>query len=276
MTYSVTEREVIGLCIGLEATVDMVNHTLLTVSDLEGRPGEAEVRFKSRQHHQLFLARLLDFVKENGNDALTGVAGSCLQVLRASCRTRSFDHGNSVALLEQATARLDQWLSARTKLKLWLPALDVEAHLEVPRLDFLYISGNHVKHNLSRLTGVSKRIHRILLEHGHPVPLEQIPLALDDFQEHLEENFFSYYGTWLSEMANDIRWGLQQYLTPTFATSYTRQPGDDLRYSYTFPGTVANEVPRVWFWRLMNNIRSGPYVKRFVAPDYMKNEALEW
>jgi len=181
-----------------------------------------------------------------------------------------------VELLGRYTNALQEWLLTRTKIKLWLPTLKVDAHLEVPRVDFLYISGNLVKHNLSRLTGVSKRVKKTLDDHGYEVPLEQIPLALDDFRGHLEENYFVYYGTWMAEMINDIRWGLQLYLTPVYRWSYTRDPNHDIKYSFKYPDAIGSDVPRDWFWRLMNNIRSKPCIKRFAAPDYMKSDALEW
>ncbi len=67
MTYSTTERETIGLCICLEAVGDIANHALLTLRDVSAYPGEAEVIFQTSVHRDLFLIRLLDFVKENGS-----------------------------------------------------------------------------------------------------------------------------------------------------------------------------------------------------------------
>jgi hypothetical protein len=172
---------------------------------------------------------------------------------------------------------LDDWLNYKTPIKLWLPTLDIEADIEVSRLDFIAISGNHFKHNLSRLTGVSKHIHSILDSNGYSVPIEQIPLALDDFREHLQENYFIYYGTWLAELLNNIRWGLQDYLLPTFRASYTKDNPDDIRYRYEHPEEIKQEVPRQWFWRLMNNIRTGPYLKKFSGAHYLKEQcSLEW
>jgi len=272
VTYSAAESEAIGLCIALEAVGDIANHALLELTDVSSFPGEAEVRFPSRVYQQLFLARLLDFAKEGGDASLTGVNGSCLSVLQAACESRCFDQNNSVSSLKESTAALDDWLAAKTPLKLWLPSLDIEAILNVPRIEFLCISGNQAKHNLSRLTGLSKRIESLLRDHGHDVALEQVPLALDDFREHLQEDYFSYYGTWLVELLNNVRWSLQEYLLPTFKASFKRVPDDDVRYTYEYPAAIANPVPRAWFWRLMNNVRSGPYLKRFEGAHYLKRQ----
>lgn len=70
MTYSISERETIGLCIALEAVSDIANRALLELADVSSFPGEVEVRFPSRVHQQLFLARLLDFAKESGDARL--------------------------------------------------------------------------------------------------------------------------------------------------------------------------------------------------------------
>lgn len=95
-------------------------------------------------------------------------------------------------------------------------------------------------------------------------------MALGDFREHLQEDYFSYYGTWLAELLNNVRWGLQDYLVPTYEASFERDPANVLSYSYKYPTAIANEVPRAWFRRLMDNIRSKPYLKRFVGAHYMK------
>ena len=71
MTYDTAERGAIGLCIALEAVDDIANHALLDLVDLSSSPGEAQVRYKSHVHQQLFLIRLLDFAKEGGDQALT-------------------------------------------------------------------------------------------------------------------------------------------------------------------------------------------------------------
>jgi hypothetical protein len=277
MTYSAAEREAIGLCICLEAIDDIANHALLEIRDVSAFPGESEIWFKTHIHQQLFLIRVLDFVKESGNKQLTGVAGSCLQVLKEAAATKSFDVNDSVRDLKDSVEALENWLIYRKKITLWLPTLDINATIEVSRLDFLKITGNHFKHNLSRLTEVSKDVVTILKKHGYDVPVECVPLALDDFREHLAENYFAYYGTWLAELLNNVRWGIQLYLAPTFANSYKVIAEEEFRYGYEYPSGIQESVPREWFWRLMNNIRTGPYLKKFSGAHYLKKESsLEW
>ena len=118
--------------------------------------------------------------------------------------------------------------------------------------------------------------NKILSEHGYDVPIELIPLALEDFQERLSENYFIYYGTWMSELLNNVRWGIQRYLEPTYIKSYKKSDDGD-SYRFEYPGGITNEISQQWFWRLMNHIRSAPYVKRFSSLDGFKDmSSLEW
>ncbi len=103
--------------------------------------------------------------------------------------------------------------------------------------------------------------------------MESIPLSLEDFQEHLEENYFIYYGTWLSELLNNLRWGIQLYLNPTFDSSYKPKPPGEMGYIYEYPTEIQHDIAKEWYWRLMNNIRTGPYIKKFVAAHYLKDRS---
>jgi hypothetical protein len=269
--YGVAEREAIGLCIALEALNDMANHALLDLSKPIGTAGEVEVRYRSREHQQLFLIRLLDFAKEQGDSNLTGVSGSCLDVLSSACGAKSFSQGPAVAGLEHATASLRQWLSTDTTVRLWLPTLNLEVDISVRRSEFLYILANYAKHNLSRLTRISEGIAKLLERNGYRVDLYQVPLALDDFREHLQEDYFVYYGTWLAELVNNLRWGIQDYLEETFRWAYL--PGEGLAYTYRYPESISNEIPKQWFWRLMNHVRSKPNIERFAGVEYLKRRS---
>ncbi len=258
------------MCIALEAVDDIANHILLELRDVAQYPGECEISFPTRAHQNLFLIRLLDFVREAGDKNLIGVSGSCLDVLATACETRSFDSAGSIVPLQEAVSGLQSWLDSKTPRPLWLPSLEIDATLKIPNIDFLYIAGNQSKHNLSRLTGVSKSIKEILANHGHQVDIERIPLALEDFHEHLHEDYFVYYGTWLAELLNNVRWALQDYLTPAFHQAYTRNDKESGRYTYEYPNCVVHDVPKLWFWRLMNNVRRGPNLKRFIGARYFK------
>lgn len=174
------------------------------------------------------------------------------------------------ALLKNAVIELNTWLESREPLPLWLPSMDLEATLTVPRRQLLRLSGNQSKHNLARLTKISRLIREMLKEHGHVVPAEAIPLALEDFKETLNENFFLYHATWIVELLNEVRWGIHEYLLPTFTACYEPPPHADAPYRYTFPVEVVQPLAQEWFWRLMNLVRRGPNVARFLTPSFLK------
>jgi len=169
---------------------------------------------------------------------------------------------------------MGEWLATTTNLNLWLPTLDIDANLSVPRLEFLRIAGNQAKHNLSRLTRVSNRITNILKDHGYSVEPDAVPLALEDWDEHLQEDYFAYYATWIAELLNNLRWGVQDYLAPVYREVYTKDPSHDLRYWYEYPEEISNDTPRAWFWRLMNGVRTGPYIEQFSTAHYLSRNDL--
>jgi len=70
MPYSTAELDTIRLCVVLEAINGIANHAMLDVPRIIEPGTETEVRYKSRQHQHLFLIRLLDFAKENGDEAI--------------------------------------------------------------------------------------------------------------------------------------------------------------------------------------------------------------
>lgn len=276
MDLNSIEKETIGLCICLEAVNGIVNHALLNVCENSNNPGESTVNFQDHIHSSLFIIRFLDFAKETGDSKLTGVSGSCIKVLSEACQSKCFNIDESITLLDESLRKLQNWLDYRAPLKLWLPTLNIDATIDVSRMEYLKISGNQSKHNISRLTGVSRDIHSILAKHDYDVPIELIPLALEDFQEHLDENYFIYYGTWMAELLNDVRWGIQRYMEPTYISSF-KKTDDVFSYKYEYPEGFESDVTKQWFWRLMNHIRSDPYVKRFSSPSvYKEQSSLEW
>ena len=272
---SAAELEAIGLCVCCEALDDIVNRGLLEMIEVSQRPGECETRFHTRYHQLLFLIRLLDFAKESGDSSLTGVKGSCIEVLGTAAIQRALHPAGDSAPLAAAVTNLRDWLEREREVKMWLPTLNIDAQIKLPCMDLLHIAGNQSKHNLSRLTGVCGRIATTLQKQNYAVSAEMIPLALDEFHEHLVENFFCYYGTWLAELLNEVRWGIYSYLKPQFDWSYQKQ-GDGL-YSFRYPAEVQDDVVRQWYWRLMNIMRHEPIFKRFTCGQSLRSQSsLEW
>ncbi|WP_114240051.1 hypothetical protein [Dyella sp. C9] len=270
------EQECVRLCVAMEAVDDIVNHLLLTLVDSSHSSIGGEVHFKTSAHRDLFLIRAQDFVHEQGDISLFGEQASCLKILSVVASTPQL--GGDVDALDSAVKNLDAWLSAKVKIRLWLSSLDIDASIFVQRDLLLRISANQSKHNVSRLTRICNTISESLKLNGYTVDERMIPFALDDLQGHLSENFFVYYASWLAELINEVRWGLQEYLAPEFRRSYLLvEDAGDGRYRYQYPSSIEDDVAKRWYWRLMNHVRSGPFLRRFeTSPGLRECSSLEW
>jgi len=111
----------------------------------------------------------------------------------------------------------------------------------------------------------------MLDDNGYKVELESIPFAIDYFCEHLTENYFIYYCTWIAELLNNLRWAIHDYLCPAFEELCVRE--GEFHYSYRYPPEIDNQTAKKWFWGMMNGVLTKPYLKRFEAARYLKNQS---
>lgn len=270
MQNSIQERETISLCIALEALDSFLNFGLLEVLPIVESDSKAEVRFHSQSHRDLFLIRLLDFCYEHNGKELTGIPGSCIGYLDKACKTKTFNSGNNISMLNTATEKIQQWLQEEELIRLWLPTLNQTVAINAPRSLFLSIAGNVAKHNISKLATISRQIQKLLKDANINVLLEYVPLVIDEFSSHLSGDYFLYYCSWLTALMNDVRWGIQAYLAPVYENALHSVPGDRYAYGYRYPANIVNKIPREWFWRLMNNVRTKPFIEQFSVSDNLK------
>jgi hypothetical protein len=272
------EREAIGLSICCEALSDLVNHSMLVFIPVTSEPGEMEVRFQTGVHRSLFLIRLLDFLSEKGSAALLGQKASCLDVLEQAASLRQLSPGHAGDDLAKAVSAMKDWLEATITPTFWLPMIDLDVRLTVTHHQLLRISGNQAKHNPSRLSAVSQEVQVLLAEHGHQVPIDMIPFVLGDLREHLSENHFIYYATWITELLNDIRWGIQTYLSLVYTRTYCSDPDIPFRYRFEPPAGIASgSTAHMWFHDLMNQVRAEPIIPRFRTSRFLRTQSsLEW
>jgi hypothetical protein len=224
--------------------------------------------FKGSVARDLFAVRLLDFL-ERVNAGMTGVQGSCLEVLETAVSTSSFDRGVNAEGLRESVQRLRAWLEEPITIHVWLPSIELDTVLTLTRQKLLYVAGNTSKHNLSRLTGVARVLQEILRENNHVIGQEESWLAVEDFEVKFKEDLLAFYCTRITGLLNDIRWGVHDYLLPEFRDSHTPVPAHELLYSYRYPAGVDSRFARESYWSLMDQIRGEPYVARFVVPEYM-------
>lgn len=272
-------QEAVGLCVAIGALRDLVNHSLMDFRHLSESPGETEVVFKSSPHRDLFYIRLLDFVLEKGGGDLFGEARSCLTVLERTGANPLLSAPMHAQGLSEAASALRAWLDHVINPRLWLSSVGISVRLSVSRIALLRIIGNQAKHNAGRLTGVSKDVQRLLSDQGHSVSLAQIPFVLEDFRDHLGENIFIYYGTWIAQLVNDLAWAIHHYIEPVYRERIVKVDGA-LPGMYRFdplPGVSPGSPEHMWFHKLLNEARTLPYVQPFRTPSYLKKKcSLEW
>ena len=64
--------------------------------------------------------------------------------------------------------------------------------------------------------------------------------------------------------------GIYDYLRPEFLRSFTREPGDSIRYHFKYPDGSEHPTGKTMYWDLMNDVRSEPYMPRFEVTRFLK------
>ncbi len=105
MKLTEVERDALGLWVVCGALDSLINHALIK---LVGKDEMKEVHFQTSTHQQLFSILLQDFNEDAR--ALTGIQGSCLDVLLEACHIASFDQEGSVECLKEPVEALRTWL----------------------------------------------------------------------------------------------------------------------------------------------------------------------
>lgn len=260
------EKEISILLSVRQAIQSMVNRGLLSISDDHEN---MTIRPNDYTHAKLFGILLVDFISPT--NPIFGTHQSYLDALELICNNPHFNNTNSIQFLKEAVSEFKEWLSHDTVFdKIWLGSIEQELDLTMKREEFLRICGDISKHNILRLSRTVQRILRILRRSNPEIQIADAYKAIDDFYEWFQNDIFLYHLTKLSELLNNISWGIQDYLAYQYSLSYTIDPEKSRQlnavfYFYKIPETVTSELGRFYFWDLMNEIRAQPYIPRFKA-----------
>ena len=272
MIVNDTEKEVALLLAAQKLIKGMVNHSMLALSD---DYAELWVKPQSMESAELFNILLVDFISPLGQPYAGGL--TMLSGLREICSDPHFNVGNSIQSLLLAVEELDTWLNYEATFnKIWLPSIDRELSLVMARKEFIYNCGNIAKHNTFRLTAVAKKLLSILQRSDPSTILKDAYLAIDDFYQWFHRDIFLYHLTKLSQMLNNIAWGIQDYLTPEYIRSYTidNKASEKMHatmYRFDYPAEITTEMGKVYYWDLMNEIRAKPYIPKFGVPEVLSH-----
>ncbi|EAS40745.1 hypothetical protein C9J48_10970 [Photobacterium profundum] len=261
MKYKGTELESIQLKAVVDSLDDMVNHSLMEFSSYEGYTA---VTAKSLTHKEYFNIMLVDFLS-NLDGGVFGQSISCLRVLRNVCKSPCFNINNSTEHLKAPVDQLKDWLEEVVTVDVWFPSVGIDACFKVRRIDFIKICGNICKHGLGRLTKTARGLQKIFKDNGFHIDDEQSLLALSDFHEKFHDDILSYHLSHISEMLNNIRWGIQMYLLPEYESSHHWVNRLDGQYAYHVPKEINSQFSQNSYWELMNLVRRQPNVKQFKA-----------
>jgi hypothetical protein len=246
--YTSIEREGITLQIVVELLQTMVNREMLHFS-----PGHVEIQvtFASSSRRELFNVLFADFL-EPVDPALLGSKESLLDVLYRVAKEPKLGDTIVASPLLWAVTELREWLDQTIQPEVWFPSINRNVNLKLRRAQFITICGNISKHSLSRLTRNAKRLAELFGDNGIELNWIDALRALDDFNVRFQEDIFSYHSTTMTELLNNVRWGIHEYLEPEFARSFTPSPiPDDPKYSYTFPDGLQDPFAQERYWDLM-------------------------
>ena len=243
----------------------VLNHIVL---DVRGSAPYREIHFANESNQMFYNIVLVDFFSKFDNQIVGESKMNGLDILCNIGDMPQFPDGNTSKLKEEV-AKFCGWLDEEiTVEKLWFPSIELETGLSIKRQDHIYICGNISMHCFPRLTGVAKRIIKIFDRNSHQLEISDALTIISEFYEWFHTNVFAYAATRITELLNDIRWAIQEYLKPVYKKSI-RYTGDDGMYEFVIPSEVTTGYVRSCFWDLMNEVRRKPYVQKFQTPAYL-------
>lgn len=253
---SPVEREAVLLASIVEIASDLVNRGLFAVHPYGDG---SQIQFNTSSDQRIFAILLVDFL--SGTDGRGPVPKvTFLGALDEITQNPQFDVAGSVARLRAATEAFRKWLAEAPPIDVWFPTLDREITIALSRLDWIKMVGDLSKHDPLRAIGVAEKLARAS---GGALSLEDAILSLDDFYERYYTDILAYHSGTLAEFLNNIRWGVQDYLTPEYRRSYTHEGGQPPKYSFAYPAELKSRFAQHKYWDLMNAIRARPYMDAF-------------
>lgn len=262
------EQEVIILRNVYDHIGEMVNFSLL---DIGGSDPNSMIMFKDMNQRKLFFILLVDFL------SVTDKRGpikqtSFLRGLLTVCENPQFSVDSSERDLKETTENFRDWLKQQKEIDIWMPSISEQVKLVISRLDAIKMCGDASKHNYLRSIGVAERLRELLIKSGVTVSVEKAMLALSDFYERFHDDILIYLSSHICEFLNNLRWAIHKYLKHEFAKSFHWLDSERFRYSYVVPDEIKSEYARDCYWELMNELRSEPYMRKFVVSDAFKTE----
>jgi len=265
------EKEVLVLKATLEPINSMVNYTML---DLHHSDPDSSILFKTETHQKYFNILLLDFLMSK----IYKMGKTCIESLKAILVDHHYNQ--KIEPLKKAVDDFDAWLEQEVEFekdgetrKLWFPTIDCNIALKIKRKEFIEICGNISKHNPLTLNVQAGLIREIFRNNNVAIELTQALLVMEEFYEQFHNDLLNYHGSAIAEFLNNIRWGIYEYLQPLYKLCVKPYWDERLKinsYRYDYPADIKNSYIQQIFWDLMDDVRSKPYMPKFVVTKYPK------
>jgi hypothetical protein len=269
--FTLGEKEVLVLKAAMESINSMINYSMV---DLFHKDPESSVIFKTAEHQKYFNILLLDFL----HSRIFNIGTNCIKSLQIILITPRYNQ--NMEPLKNAVYRFEEWLNQEVEFekdgeirRLWFPSIDQNIALKITRKEFIEICGNISKHNMLGLNRQAKLIQEIFKRNEVSMQLTDAFLIMEEFYDQFHNDLFNYHGSAIAEFLNNIRWGIYEYLQPLYKKSLQTYWNEHLQlnsYRYIFPDDIKDSYIQNVFWDLMNDVRSKPYMPRFVVTQYLK------
>ena len=270
--HSPVDNEVILLCSVYDHIDNMVNFSLL---DIYGNDPHSGVRFKDFNYEKLFFILLVDFLSKTDRRGPIR-STTFLNGLSEICNQPQYSVNKSVSELQTTVQNFRSWFNNKFDTEIWMPRPREAINISISRIDAIKMSGNITKHNYLRAIRVAEQLKTIIDKAISPksISLEETLTALPDFYERFPNDILIYHTSTLCEFLNNIRWAIHIYLKPEFDRSIRYfpklYPGDIKKYDYQVPKAITSQYAQSCYWNLMNYVRRGPYMKKFVVTSHLK------
>lgn len=255
------ESEIISLKSILDMINRMVNHQMM-IFDFQNP--DSTIRFHTEIHMAHFNLLLVDFLSKP--KGFFCAVKNYLDRLQDICESPQLDN-QDINDLKVSVKNFMDWLSETVSIeKCWFSEIGLELDLEIERKEFITICGNICKHNPTRLTWQANIILNFMRKSKQSIEIDQALISLEDFHEQFHRNIFSYHSSTISEHLNNIRWGIYTYVNPE-QKRYGKLKKDN---NYKYPSGIISDLGKIFYWNLMNDVISPPFIQRFKVTNCLK------
>ena len=145
----------------------------------------------------------------------------------------------------------DKWLKKEFNYRIY-SSMGKHVRFNMSREDMLYYCGNRKKHSILGLGRAAKKLKAIYENRGILVSGNEYINILNDIENWLYDDVFSYHFTKICELLNNIYNAIIEYSIPIYKKSFIKL--DNLKYKYDIPTEIQDNLARDHYYNLLNRI----------------------